>query len=53
MFDGNTAEKEQTAQTVIENEENVENVVHSETDGNSMKSDLKNTDESSDAYKFW
>lgn len=41
------------AQTVIENEENVENVVHSETDGNSMKSDLKNTDESSDAYKFW
>lgn len=41
------------AQTVIENEENVENVVHSETDGNSMKSDLKNTDDSSDAYKFW
>lgn len=41
------------AQTVIENEENVENVVHSETDGNSIKSDLKNTDESSDAYKFW
>lgn len=41
------------AQTVIENEENDENVVHSETDGNSMKSDLKNTDESSDAYKFW
>lgn len=53
MFDGNTAEKEQTAQTVIESEENDENVVHSETDGNSMKSDLKNTDESSDAYKFW
>mgnify|MGYP004620672933 FL=1 len=41
------------AQTVIESEENDENVVHSETDGNSMKSDLKNTDESSDAYKFW
>lgn len=41
------------AQTVIENEENVENVVHSETDGNSMKSDSKNTDDSSDAYKFW
>lgn len=41
------------AQTVIECEENDENVVHSETDGNSMKSDLKNTDESSDAYKFW
>lgn len=41
------------AQTVIENAENDENVVHSETDGNSMKSDLKNTDESSDAYKFW
>ena len=41
------------AQTVIESEENAENVVHSETDGNSMKSDLKNTDESSDAYKFW
>ena len=41
------------AQTVIENEENDENVVHSETDGNSMKSDLKNTDDSSDAYKFW
>lgn len=53
MFDGNTAEKEQTAQTVIESEENDENVVHSETAGNSMKSDLKNTDESSDAYKFW
>lgn len=53
MFDGNTAEKEQTAQTVIENAENDENVVHSETDGNSIKSDLKNTDESSDAYKFW
>lgn len=41
------------AQTVIESEENDENVVHSETDGNSMKSDLKNTDGSSDAYKFW
>lgn len=41
------------AQTVIESEENAENVVHSETDGNSIKSDLKNTDESSDAYKFW
>lgn len=41
------------AQTVIENEENDENVVHSETDGNSMKSDLENTDDSSDAYKFW
>lgn len=41
------------ARTVIENEENDENVVHSETDGNSMKSDLKNTDDSSDAYKFW
>lgn len=41
------------AQTVIESEENDENVVHSETDGNSMKSDLKNTDESLDAYKFW
>lgn len=53
VFDGNTAKKEQTAQTVIENEENDENVVHSETDGNSMKSDLNNTDESSDAYKFW
>lgn len=53
VVDGNTAEKEQTAQTVIENEENVENVVHSETDGNSIKSDLKNTDDSSDAYKFW
>ena len=53
MFDGNTAEKEQTAQTVIENEENAENVVHSETDGNSIKSDSKNTDDSSDAYKFW
>lgn len=53
VVDGNTAEKEQTAQTFIENEENAENVVHSETDGNSMKSDLNNTDESSDAYKFW
>lgn len=41
------------AQTVIENEENAENVVHSEIDGNSMKSDSKNTDDSSDAYKFW
>lgn len=41
------------AQTVIESEENAENVVHSETDGNSIKSDSKNTDESSDAYKFW
>lgn len=41
------------AQTVIENEENVENVVHSEIDGNSIKSDSKNTDDSSDAYKFW
>lgn len=41
------------AQTVIENAENDENVVHSEIDGNSMKSDSKNTDDSSDAYKFW
>lgn len=41
------------AQTVIENEENDENVVHSEADRNSIKSDLKNADESSDAYKFW
>lgn len=41
------------AQTVIESEENAENVVHSETDGNSIKSDSKNTDDSSDSYKFW
>lgn len=41
------------AQTVIESEENDENVVHSEADRNSIKSDSKNTDDSSDAYKFW
>ena len=41
------------AQTAIENEENSENVMHSETDENSIESDLKNTEDSSDARKFW
>lgn len=41
------------AQTVIENEENFENVMHSETDENSIESDLKNVEDSSDAHKFW
>jgi len=48
-----TEKSSASAQTVIENEENSANVGLPETDGNSIESDLKNIEDSSDAHKFW
>lgn len=39
--------------TKVENGENSENDIVSETDGNSIESDLKNTEDSSNEHKFW
>lgn len=39
--------------TEVENGENSENDIVSETDGNSIESDLKNTEDSSNEHKFW
>lgn len=54
--DGQAETKKSSApnvKTEVENGENSENDIVSETDGNSIESDLKNVEDSSNEHKFW